>query len=409
MHQPFGQLPRPNPAVASVIAAAAAHVEQSLEQNEQEPTPDTDYPQIPPSSDGDLAAGDILEVVDEGDFLPLDEGGWQDGDSYECVSGGVVDDGSEYLAFYKSFRYVSRPPAVGRWGIFFVKRRCVALAKDMYFTTGHPFTDCLDGLTAFLYAHELYHYRFDAHCLQMEGSGGVPVYRPYRRFIKGQPVSEWHEESIANFYGLRALQAQKFNYAQSITDFLWDLVACSPGAYAGGIEKKREQSRRKDQMSLQAAQRVARPGVLPWNDLMYSTIRVGTNMNRTRESSLGALMHLDHCPVYWIDFVRGGKSVMAPYVASVDEVNNGFIKRYLGGVLDHHSDHRYYRIDNGEKVKLPNPHRPDLTNPEFHNILAKAGMTSTQFYKERQRTSVWRKGVPRNPPLDPRVLPQGGQ
>ncbi len=160
---------------------------------------------------------------------------------------------------------------------------------------------------------------------------------------------------------------------------------------------------------MQAAQRLTRPNASSWNDLMFSTIRVGTNMNRARESSLGALMHLDHCPVYWIDFVSGGKSVVAPYVASVEEVNNDFVKRYLGGVLDHHSDHSYYRIDNGEKVKLPNPHRPDLTNPEFHNILAKAGMTSPQFFKERQRTSVWRKGVPRKQPLPPRVPPRGGQ
>ena len=61
----------------------------------------------------------------------------------------------------------------------------------------------------------------------------------------------------------------------------------------------------------------------------------------------------------------------------------------MAGVQDHHSDHNYYRIDNGEKVKLPNPHSPDLTYREFHNIIGKAGMTSLQFYKRRARTSVW--------------------
>ena len=94
---------------------------------------------------------------------------------------------------------------------------------------------------------------------------------------------------------------------------------------------------------------------------------------------------------------------MVPQVASVAEINNDFVKRYLAGVEDHHSDHSYYRIDNGEKVKLPNPHRVDLTDREFHNIICKAGMTSPQFYRERNRTSVWRKGVPRTPVLPPRI------
>jgi hypothetical protein len=40
---------------------------------------------------------------------------------------------------------------------------------------------------------------------------------------------------------------------------------------------------------------------------------------------------LNNCPVYWIDPVRGGKSVLTPYVASVSEFNNDFIKRYFAG------------------------------------------------------------------------------
>jgi len=89
------------------------------------------------------------------------------------------------------------------------------------------------------------------------------------------------------------------------------------------------------------------------------------------------------------------------HVGSVSEINNNFVKRYLAGVQDHHSDHSFYRIDNGDKVKLSNPHRPDLTNREFHNIIGKASLTSPMFYKERERTSVWREGAPRSPVLPP--------
>jgi len=406
MYKSFGQLPIPNPGAASNVADAARQVERLLDDDrDPDVLPDSDRFPRPgldiPSSD------DAQEVVEDIDLesIPVSQG--QDDESHEGASGRVVDGGIEYLAFYKSFRDVMREPASKRWGIFFIKKRCVALATDMSFSTGESFIDCLDGLASFLYTHELYHYRFDAHCLQMEATGGLPVYRPYRRRVANRPVTEWHEESIANFYGLKALQQNRnFSYPQSICDYLWDLVANSPGAYAGGIDK--QQRSRKKHMAQQASASFGNPGPTVWQGLVESTIRTGMGLSKPRESALSSFLHLDNCPVYWIDWVRGGKSILKPYVVSVSEVNNDFIRRYLGGVQDHHSDHSYYRIDNGERVKLPNPHRPDLTNREFHNIIGKAGMTSPQFYKERDRTSVWRKGVPRSPVLPSRIAPRGG-
>ena len=406
MYKPFGQIPRPNPGAASDVANAARHVESLLH---DDPDPD-----VLPASDRFPRPGvdipstnDSQEVVEEVDPLSLPVSQGQDEEGHEGAAGGVVDGGLEYLAFYKSFRDVMRAPAPKRWGIFFIKKRCVALATDMSFSTGESFADCLDGLAAFLYSHELYHYRFDAHCLQVEATGGLPAYRPYRRLVASRPMTEWHEESRANFYGLKALQPNRnFSYPQSIYDYLWDLVANSPGAYAGGIDK--QQKPRKDQMAQQASAAFCKAGPTIWQGLVESTIRIGMGLSKPRESTLSSFLHLDICPVFWIDWVKGGKSVLVPHVASVAEVNNDFIKRYLAGVQDHHSDHSFYRIDNGEKVKLPNPHRADLTNREFHNIIGKAGMTSSQFYKERDRTSVWRKGVPRSPVLPPRFASKGG-
>ena len=155
-------------------------------------------------------------------------------------------------------------------------------------------------------------------------------------------------------------------------------------------------------MVQQASAAFSRTGPSVWQGLVESTIRIGSSLSTQREPSLSSFLRMENCPVYWIDWINRGKSILKPYVASVSEVNNDFIKRYLAGIQDHHSDHSYYRIDNGEMVKLPNPHRADLSNREFHNIIGKAGMTSPQFYKERARTSVWRKGVPRDPVLPPR-------
>ena len=407
MHRPFGQIPNQNAHAASDIAAAARHIESMLEDegnlnipNEKDCFPRTGI-DIPDGNE----AQEVIEEVDP-NSIPSEI---EDADEiYDGAVGRVVEDGMEYLAFYKSFRDVMKTPVQKRWGIFFIKKRCFALAKDMSLSSGESFSDCLDALAAFLYAHELYHYRFDAHCLQMEATGGNSLYKPYRRLVSSRPISEWHEEAIANFYGLKAIRSspkQYLPYAQSIFDYLWDLVANSPGAYAGGVDKG-QQKTRKDQMVKQATVAFASTGPSVWHGLVDSTIRVGTGLSIPRESGLSTFLRLENCPVYWIDWIAGGKSVLRPYVASVSEVNNDFIKRYLAGVQDHHSDHNFYRIDNGEKVKLPNPHRADLTDPEFHNIIGKAGMTSPQFYKERVRTSVWKKGVPRNTVLPSRHSPK---
>ena len=412
MNKPFGQIPKPNPHAASDIADAARHVENSLDKA-SEPDDPTDSDRFPRPGVDVPSADDAQEVVEEvnPDSVPVAQE--QDEERHEGAVGGVVEGGVEYLAFYKSFRDVMSAPARKRWGIFFIKKRCFALATDMSFSTGESFADCLDALAAFLYTHELYHYRFDAHCLQMEATGGLPVYKPYRRLVGNLPIDEWHEESIANFYGLKAVQprevqsSQKFSYPQPIFEYLCDLVANSPGAYAGGfvdtaidrLKGKEPQMSRKEDMAQQANAAFGNAGPAAWQDLVKSTIRSGMNFPTI---TLESFLRLDNCPVYWIDWVKGGKSVLVPYAVSVAEISKDFIKRYLAGVPDHHSDHSYYRIDNGELVKLPNPHRPDLTDPELHNIIGKAGMTSPQFHSERKRTSKWRKNVPRSEVLPPR-------
>jgi hypothetical protein len=401
MDKSFGQIPRPNPDAASAIADAARHIEGLLRQSDPDPDVLPDSHRFPrpgvdiPGADG---SEEVVEEVDPS-FQPDSQG--QEDEIHDGATGGVVDGGIEYLAFYKSFRDVGMSPAPNRWGIFFIRKRCAALATDMRFSTGKTFADCLDGLAAFLYSHELYHYRFDAHCLQMEATGGLPVYRPYRTLVASRPMTEWHEESVANSYGLKALKPNRsFSCPQSICEYLCDMVENSPGAYAGGIDEM--QGPRKNLMAKQASAVFGSAGPPVWQGLIESIIRTGTGLSKLRESSLSYPLRLDACPVYWIDWVKGGKSVLVPYATSVAEMNNDFIKRYLKGEPDHQSDHTFYKIDNGEKVKLPNRHRADLTNGEFQNIIRKAGLTSPQFYKERARTSVWRKGVPRTPVLPPR-------
>jgi len=182
MNKSFGQIPRLNPSAAANVADAARHVEGLLDDDpDLDVLPDSNrFPR--PGVDIPIA-DDSQEVLEEVEPASLPGSQGQDDESHEGATGKVVEEGIEYLTFYKSFRDVMSAPARKRWGIFFIKKRCVALATDMSFSTGESFVDCLDGLAAFLYTHELYHYRFDAHCLQMEATGGLPVYRPYRRLV----------------------------------------------------------------------------------------------------------------------------------------------------------------------------------------------------------------------------------
>ena len=404
MQQLYGHLPRNNIAAATKIADAALQVEHELKKNDEEIECNSKlpFPNLPVSGN-DLSNAEE-QVIEINDYWPLEEELVSEDSIYNGATEGVVEQGIEYIAFYKSFRDILKPPAINKWGIFFIKHRCQALAKDMQYSTGETFVSSLNGLTTYLYAHELFHYKFDAHCLQMEASGGFPIYRPYRKFVSGLSINDWHEESIANYYGLSAVQSNKqFNYSVLIKDYLYNLVLNSPGAYAGGIEKK--QGQRKDQMVFQALQSFQKRSTQSHFDLLFSTVRLGASMSTVREPTLGTLMKLENCPVYWIDWIRKGKSIVVPSTVSIREISTDFVQRYLNGVFDHHSDHSYYRIDNGEKIKIPNPHRSDLTDSEFHNILSKAGMTSPLFYKDRLKTSIWKKKVPRDPVLTARIKP----
>lgn len=401
-HKTFGQIPKPHPEAAADVASAARHIESLLPQ-QHHPDPDfnSDIDRVRSSWIDLPSTDDSQEEIEDLDSSSQPGIPEKEEESHDGVVGKVVEKGIEYVAFYKSFRDVLKLPARGRWGIFIIKKRCFALATDMSFSTGESIADCLDGLVAFLYGHELYHFRFDAHCLQIEATGGLPVYRPYRRLVDSRPMSEWHEESVANFYGLKALQTNHWSpYPMPIHNYLWDLVKNSSGAYSGGTNRR--QTQQKNEMARQASAAFGKAGPAVWQDLVTSIIRVGTNLSMPREFTLSSRLSLNVCPVHWIDWIKGGKSILVPNTISISETKDRFITRYLKGIPCRKSDHSFFRIDNGEKIKLPNPHRKDLTNGEFHNIIRKAGMTSPFFHQERKRTSVWAIDVPRRPILPPR-------
>ena len=339
----------------------------------------------------------ILRSTD-GELEPYDSN-----DIYEGQSGEVIEHGLDVLAFYKSFRFADRQPAKNKWGIFFIKNRCRALASEMKHLTGESFTVCLNSLIQFLYVHELYHYKIDAYMLQLEATGGLPTYRPYRFFQRSLPIDQWYEEAIANHYALLAVRAPLNRVPLVIQNFFEELVLQSPGAYALGANKSKliyhriqvvGQSTTHRRFAAIGGQRI---------ELIRSTILAGTKLSSVRgyagnstaqDTTLGPMAALTVCPSYWVDFAPSSRFDQ-PTAITISEIEQDFIERYLAGKRDRKTDHTYYKIDNGELLKMPNTHAREVTYGEFANLIGKAGMTSAEFHAARRDTRKWRKDTPR--------------
>ena len=110
-----------------------------------------------------------------------------------------------------------------------------------------------------------------------------------------------------------------------------------------------------------------------------------------------------NCPRYMIRRVRPSSLVPPLTLPAQDEVEH-FLVGYLQGSEQGRTDHRHIRIDNGERIKVPNPHGNDrIKKTEFKNIHLKAGMTGSEYNRERQRTKVWERGIPRPYPKPPLI------
>ncbi len=101
------------------------------------------------------------------------------------------------------------------------------------------------------------------------------------------------------------------------------------------------------------------------------------------------------CPVHLVRTAQIS-NVLPPFQGPKLRELRDFIENYLAGRKES-TDHDYYRIDNGEKVKFPNEHEPEAKGYEFKNILHKAGMTRKEFKEAQSRTKIWKHHVPRDP------------
>lgn len=360
-----------------------------------------DYPEI-----AEATKSVLIEPFDES--LPFPD----KSDVYNPIVDKVIEEGIETIAFYKSFRDVNRKPLKGYWGIFFIKSRVESLINDVQIDTSAGFDECVASTLRFLYGHEIYHYKVDAACLQQEAAARLRIYRPYRRLTRSLSINDWWEEAIANYYGLSALKPNE-TYRPMAADefdrFFWTLVAASPGAYAYGQDRNKVLHRTgpKGLMVNQLTHGLGLTHSTQHLGLLSDTFHIqmllsGYKALNQDDPHLVPALGLKNCPVYWLSWTHAG--VVVPFKGAavpLDEMKHGFIQNYLKGRPEKSTDHAFYRIDNGAKVKIPNPHHKEVMTHEFKNIVRKAGMQVVEFHKERIRTKKWTLHSPRVHTLPP--------
>jgi hypothetical protein len=304
---------------------------------------------------------------------------------------GIGEEGWETLAFYKSFRYINSEPIKGKWGVFFIKDLFLDLVAQIAGDTGLTNSLAYRALVRKVYTHELFHYHIDAICLQKEAYSQGLIYRPYRALTSALPISEWYEESLANYYGLLRLK-RDYGLPNELRDYIHRLVLLAPGAYALGGSSNCSWPRRQLAMQLSASMKTA--GV-PMSTSVILEQRMYLDTRFSSSDILVPFLNPDFVPVYWVSAPWLSGATPAYHAVKLTEIESGFIKKYLQGSYLGKTKHDFYRIDNGEKVKLPNPHDKDIRSYEFDNIRKKAGLTSIDFAEARKQTEQWTKNVPR--------------
>jgi len=323
--------------------------------------------------------------------------------------GDLVDEGFDAIAFYKSFRHINCHPAPGYWGIFYIKPRVKLLVNEMMSDTGLSKNECLDSILRFLYGHEIYHYKIDAICLQKEAISNYLIYRPYRNYVNSLSIMDWYEESLANHYGLAALESINgsrglgaYEANQIVKKFMSELVAMSPGAYQLGLDRNvmsllgpRGLLAQQIVQGRPTANAISAASLKLSEATFFQQLLLEGYKNFKGDRFLAAELSLTFCPVNWITWYKNGSAVYASKTVSLKEIKDGFIKNYLNGEQKRLTDHEYFKIDNGESIKMPNGHDKDIRIYELKNIIAKAGMENTEFWAARNLTNKWKKSVPR--------------
>ena len=315
--------------------------------------------------------------------------------------------GIDVLAFYKSFRFRSSAPFPGHWGVFLLDAGVAALTAEFCtFAPRLPAVELRQLAVDLLVAHERYHFWTDAWALGQEVTPLVtPEYKRYVPYLAGKKQVELtpddYEESLANHYAFRRLKRRVLSDGSPASAMLRHVLGLAPIPYSTYSFDKRERAEREGILALSVA-----------NGMHPGEARNTALMKNIEPSILSASLHPPErwhptagtaaCPVYYVHTFNYA-SLVQPFQGPDLTEFRRYVCGYLDGSFLERTDHDYYRIDNGEKVKVPNPHGKTVRGYELKGTLHKAGMTHKEFQHERQRTKSWTRHCPRPEPKPPRI------
>jgi len=174
---------------------------------------------------------------------------------------------------------------------------------------------------------------------------------------------------------------------EGIYKFAKTFMLSQPGAYSNIIGINRE-----DFLARLAAQIFFGRSQILSSPIRQLPEHVQFIANAKNEKALDSF-----CPVYIVSGFSASRFVNPSItLPKLSEMEHGFIRSYLNGREGKKTDHKYFTIDNGQRLKFPNPHRKNVKLCEFSNIIKKAGLVQKDFYTEREKTKVWKKNVPRS-------------
>jgi hypothetical protein len=380
--------------------------------NELQDNPEQQLPDKPPpprsfpKSLTNLAYDDSVVDIENGEEFPDEDVAAQDEDGIEAAQDTYPLSGLDVLAFYKSFRFQNAPPFPGTWGIYILDVGLAALGRDMRVLAPQISQKELRTLAAdILLTHERYHFWIDAWALGMEI---VPLAKKYKRY---EPYLAWkraeeltpfdYEESLANHYVYKKLGSRRFSDGSSAKLALKHVLDSSPIPYCDYILPQHLRAEKEGVLAVAIANGVhcCVPGVyMRLSSQSVSALSASIQPCSARHPITG----WSQCPVRYVR-TRNYASVVSPFRGPTLREFKDFITGYLNGKPLSTTDHSFYRIDNGERIKLPNPHDKELRSYELKSTLLKAGMRLKEYIEAKIATDNWCKNCPR-PVAKPSLL-----
>jgi len=305
-----------------------------------------------------------------------------DATNQKAIENGILANGMESLAFYKSIHFLQQKPFPGKWGIFIFDYGISYLSDEIASFYPNRFSkkelDYFAGQILLL--HEQFHFLFDSWVLSHESVTKKHLYKNYHYnfYLAHHPNVFVFEESLANLHSLNRVKRL------GIYNFVKAFMLSQGGAYSNifAISRSEFFQRLASQLFNGGASLVINR-FLPEHEPFIANLR--------NEDE-----HLKQCPKFLVKNVNPSifvnPSICLP---TISEIDKGFLKKYCNGIASV-TDHKYYRFDNRQKIKVPNPHNKNVRLGEFKNIIMKAGLRNNEYFEERSNTNNWNKNVPRN-------------